>query len=136
MNVVVPTPPRASRSALRPISVLLVDDDNDTSSMLAVVLEHAGYTVETASHGREALELLRLVVPCVILLDLEMPVMNGAQFREKQRQDRDLIRIPTIVLTGSREEPVLDPAISRVLHKPCTSKKLMAVVAEYASVAS
>jgi CheY-like chemotaxis protein len=117
--------------ALRPVSVLVIDDDIDTHEMLSVLLAHAGYSVATACNGREALRLLSAIRPEVILLDVEMPVMTGAQFREAQRRDKDLIRIPTIVMTGSKEEPQLDPGVAEVLHKPFRSKQLVAAIGRY-----
>ena len=117
--------------ALRPISVLIVDDDIDTHDMLSVLLAHAGYSVATAGNGQEALCMLTSIRPAVILLDVEMPVMTGAQFREAQRRDNVLVRIPTIVMTGSKEEPQLDPGIAEVLHKPFRSKQLIAAIGRY-----
>lgn len=117
--------------ALRKVSVLVIDDDIDTHEMLGVLLAHAGYSVATACNGREALGMLRSIRPEVILLDIEMPVMSGAEFRQAQRRDRDLIQIPTIVMTGSREEPQLDPGVKEVLHKPFPSAKLVAAIARY-----
>lgn len=119
------------RSALRPVSVLVIDDDIDTHDMLSVLLAHAGYTVETACNGRDALRILSSVAPQVILLDVEMPVMTGAQFREAQRRDKDLVKIPTIVMTGSKEEPQLDPGVAEVLRKPFRSKQLVAAIARH-----
>jgi CheY-like chemotaxis protein len=117
--------------ALRSVSVLVIDDDIDTHDMLSVLLAHAGYSVATACNGREALSMLASVRPSVILLDVEMPVMTGAQFREAQRRDKDLIRIPTIVMTGSKEEPQLDAGVAEVLHKPFRSKQLIAAISRY-----
>ncbi len=111
--------------------MLVVDDDIDTHDMLGVLLAHAGYTVATCCNGREALAMLSSVRPALILLDIEMPVMNGPEFRQAQRRDRNLIQIPTIVMTGSREEPVLDPGIAEVLHKPFRSKQLISAVSRY-----
>ncbi|CAN5753085.1 N/A [soil metagenome] len=111
-----------------PPTVLLVDDDNDTVELLAMVLERAGYRVLHAANGQEALLLLTQEIPALILLDIEMPVMTGQQFREQQRRDSELVRIPTIVMTGSREEPVLDVAVRAVLHKPFTVAKLFATI--------
>lgn len=118
-------------SARRPVSVLVIDDDIDTHEMLSVLLAHAGYSVATACNGSEALKLLSSVRPEVILLDVEMPVMTGAQFREAQRRDKELIRIPTIVMTGSKEEPLLDPGVAGVLCKPFRSSQLVAAISPY-----
>ncbi len=114
--------------ALCDVSVLVVDDDCDTHDLLDVLLSHAGYSVVTASNGREALGLLTSIRPRMILLDVEMPVMTGPEFREVQRRDPDLIRIPTVVMTGSRDEPVLDPAVAEVLRKPFRANQLLALV--------
>ena len=125
------SPARHARTSPRPISVLIVDDDIDTHSLLAVVLQHAGYTVECVSNGKEALEMLTRVKPSVILLDIEMPLMTGPEFRQHQRRDPGLLSIPTIVMTGSHEEAVLDPAIEMVLRKPFSTKALLTAIAVY-----
>jgi CheY-like chemotaxis protein len=109
--------------------VLLVDDEADTRDMLSMILEHAGYQVTTAGNGEEALVLLRAIRPDLILLDIQMPIMSGAEFRQAQRHDRDLMKIPTIVMTGSTEETQLDLAVSNVLQKPFLAKDLLTMVA-------
>ncbi len=122
---------RRAPAALRRVSVLIIDDDIDTHEMLSVILAHAGYSVETACNGREGLATLTAIRPALILLDIEMPVMNGSEFRQAQRRDKDLIRIPTVVMTGSREEPVLDPGVLEVLRKPFRSKQLIGIISRY-----
>src|SRR5690349_12960096 len=106
---------RSSAEALVPelqeVSVLVVDDEADTRDLLASLLSHAGFTVATAANGLEALAALRAIRPQMILLDIQMPIMDGAVFREAQRRDKELIRIPTVVMTGSKEEPTLDVGV-------------------------
>ena len=101
--------------------------------MLSLVLARAGYTVITAANGREALEVLRTMRPEMILLDVCMPVMDGAQFRQEQRRNRDWLRIPTVVMTGAADEPVLDVAVELALRKPIKSRDLLAIVARHAT---
>jgi CheY-like chemotaxis protein len=108
------------------VSVLVVDDDDDTRDMLGVIL--AGYSIATACHGREALSLLQSIRPEMILLDIQMPVMDGAEFREAQRRIPELISIPTVVMTGSREEPTLDVGIAATLTKPFGRNALLQIV--------
>ena len=73
--------------------ILIVDDDPDIRDSLKEVLEDEGYEVNGVANGREALDYLRKSPrPCVILLDLMMPVMDGWQFRKEQKQIR---RSPT-----------------------------------------
>src|SRR5580658_4426226 len=93
--------------ALHSVAVLIVDDDRDIRETIREVLEVEGYTVETAENGAAALAKLRHVRPRLILLDLTMPVMDGASFREMQLSDESLAAIPTIVLTA-RNNPGKD----------------------------
>jgi CheY-like chemotaxis protein len=109
----------------------VIDDETDTHEMLAALLERAGYSVATASNGHEALLLLDSIRPDMILLDIQMPVMNGPEFRQAQRRDDALIRIPTVVMTGSKDEPFLDVGVASVLHKPFAAKALLAAVRQY-----
>ena len=110
------------------VSVLVVDDDVDTREMVEQLLTAANYSVVTASDGREALELLETIRPALILLDVQMPVMDGAEFRQQQRRDPALLRIPTVVISGAASEPVLDLAIDEALKKPVRRADLMRLV--------
>jgi CheY-like chemotaxis protein len=86
--------------------VLLIEDDGDLREALSQILRDEGYEVVGAAHGREALDKLRGGQrPCVILLDLTMPVMNGWQFRAEQREDPVLSRIPVIVISAGHDLP-------------------------------
>ena len=84
-------------------SVMIVEDDRDTREMLGRFLELEGFEVRTAANGKLALQTLHedVLHPCVIILDLMMPVMNGWQFREIQRTDPDLAEIPVVVVTAA-----------------------------------
>src|SRR5690606_25084816 len=83
--------------------VLVVDDHTDSRLMMMELLEHVGgFRTLGAANGIEALRLLREQRPCVILLDLTMPHMNGWEFRERQQQleDRDLAQVPVIIMSA------------------------------------
>jgi CheY-like chemotaxis protein len=83
-------------------AVLIVDDDADSQEMLRLALDAAGYTVSIAANGRDALTHLRSTADtCIIILDLSLPRMDGAQFRAAQLRDRSLAWIPVVVLSGS-----------------------------------
>ena len=117
----------------RAVSVLVIDDDDDIRYTLSEVLEDIGYSVATASEGREALQLLREVRPQVILLDLNMPVMSGAEFRLAQRGDPALRGIPTIIMTAVDRMPdrTSDLAAEEVLPKPFRLPDLLALLDLY-----
>jgi CheY-like chemotaxis protein len=82
--------------------VLVVDDDADIREATQMVLENTGHRVITAADGQEALEMLRggQSRPCLILLDLMMPVMDGFEFLEKVKEISTLQRVPIVVLTA------------------------------------
>ena len=81
--------------------VLVVDDDADMREALRYLIEANGHSVITAGNGEEALEMLRRGLrPCVILLDLMMPVKDGIQFRVEQRQNAAFADIPVVLLSG------------------------------------
>ena len=101
--------------------VLVVDDDPDSRALLEHLLSSEGYAVATASDGREALNRLADLHPAVILLDLEMPVMDGRNFRRHQLQLAAPLRsIPVIVYSGSAEAEQLrdELQVLACLRKP------------------
>ncbi|HZS36216.1 MAG TPA: response regulator [Polyangia bacterium] len=86
-----------------PRIVLIVDDDNAIRDTLADFLGEEGYQVVTAADGQDALTKLRQLSgskPCVILLDLMMPIMSGAQFYSEQQRDPALAEIPVVVISA------------------------------------
>jgi CheY-like chemotaxis protein len=85
--------------------ILLVDDSSDQQILLRKLLELSGYTIDCTSNGAEALRLLNScdTLPEVILLDLRMPIMDGATFRKKQMADPRLREIPVVLMTGDNE---------------------------------
>jgi CheY-like chemotaxis protein len=113
------------------VCVLVVDDDPEIRDMTAALLEAAGYSVATAADGKEAFSLLRSVRPALIVLDVCMPIMSGAEFRELQRRDRDLLRIPTVVMTARSDEPLLDLAVEATLRKPVSMQELLRIVRKH-----
>lgn len=66
--------------------VLVVDDDDELADVVRQVLRDAGYSVATVRHGAAALEMVRHIVPDLILLDLTMPIMDGWSFVSQYRR--------------------------------------------------
>jgi CheY-like chemotaxis protein len=91
-----PSPPANHRC-----TVLVAEDEPELRELLRVGLECEGYAVTLVSNGRDALTRLRTTAhTCMILLDLDLPVMDGRAFRAVQLRDRSLAWIPVVVLSG------------------------------------
>jgi len=84
--------------------VLVVDDSLTTRMLEQSILESAGYEVDVALSGEEALAIVRRKPYALILVDVEMPGMDGFTFIERIRSDADLQHIPAILVT-SRAAP-------------------------------
>jgi CheY-like chemotaxis protein len=112
---------------------MVVDDDQDIREILTEILTDAGYTVVPSVNGSDALAKLREVTPSLILLDLNMPVMDGIAFRHEQRQDPRYAAIPTVVMSAVHKmnEQIAGLAVADALAKPVNLKDLMRVVARY-----
>ncbi len=109
-------------------TILVVDDDHDICGSLREVLEDAGYGVVTASNGQEALDVLgRSPRPSLVILDLMLPVLDGARVYEAMQADPDLAQIPVIMSTAV---PSRAPAQVTVLAKPLRLERLLALVEE------
>ena len=80
--------------------ILVVDDELDNRVMMRYFLESWGYEVELAANGQEALEKVSANPPNLVLLDLEMPVMNGFEACDKLKSNEETEQIPVIMFTG------------------------------------
>lgn len=83
-----------------PATILVIDDDPDVLGALELILEDQGFQVVTAVNGADALGKVRAGAPSVILLDLMMPVMDGAEFCRRLRAEGS--RIPVVVISADR----------------------------------
>ena len=111
--------------------ILLVDDDTSIREVVVFLLETEGYRVSVAANGQQALDLLHKgVLPRVIILDLNMPVMDGWRFRAEQLADPTLREIPVIVTTGLSNPPTEAMGRITVLPKPIELDALVASIEE------
>lgn len=114
-------------------SVLVVDDDEILRNLYEVALLTRGYDVRTASNGAEGVHLARRYLPDLILLDLDMPVMDGWQVLRYLREYRETRRVPVWVISASptrdeRESWFGEFTVERVLEKPVSLDDLVAEV--------
>ncbi len=80
--------------------ILVVDDDTDFREGLRAALEMKGYQVEEAANGKDALEQIQKKPPLLVLLDLQMPVMNGRELLQKLRAEADTKDVPVVIISG------------------------------------
>ncbi|MHC5002507.1 MAG: response regulator [Planctomycetota bacterium] len=112
--------------------ILVVDDEPHILQVLALKLGEAGYEVQTAADGRRALELVREQRPDLVITDLKMPHVDGAELCHSLRDDPRTRDIPLFVLTarGYTLESYDLPEDIRVLSKPFSPKGLLKVIGE------
>lgn len=111
--------------------VLIVEDDESIRETLRLALEFNGCDVFTAENGRKGVDLLhRIARPCLILLDLMMPVMNGWGFVDTVGQDPALASIPIVVVTayGEGAKPI---KAREIISKPIELDAFFNVVSRY-----
>ena len=114
-------------------TVLIVEDDSDIRESVAGLLEDEGYRVLTARNGKEALDILQTCRPCVVLLDLMMPVMDGWQVVGVMSGDEFLKSIPVVVTSAFAAHAPLEPPVAQVLAKPLDLESVLRHVARFCS---
>lgn len=112
--------------------IMVVDDDADLRETLIEVLRDNDYGVIGAANGKEALELLHSSTarPCVILLDLMMPIMDGKTFYNELMKEPVLHTIPIIVLSAHADLDAMlaEVSVAAKLRKPVDIVPLLQLV--------
>jgi CheY-like chemotaxis protein len=113
--------------------VLIVEDDADSRIMLATILTMNGYRTISAANGSDALTDALRHQPCVILLDLHMPVMDGEAFRRAQLADPALRDIPVVLVTAHNAgaTKAQQMGVSCCISKPLQVSEVLSQVARY-----
>jgi len=114
-------------------TLLVVEDRADVREGMVALLESKGHRAVSAGSGHDALVDLRDGVrPCVIVLDLALPDMPGAAFRDAQRADPRIAAIPVIVVSGADEakEAEAQLGVHAFLHKPIDVEAFLRAVDE------
>jgi len=124
--------PHASSSQHPP--VLIVEDDADTREVLGELLRLHGFSVVEAHDGLDALDkIAEGLHPCLILLDLMMPVMGGRDFRRHQLEDPRVAGVPVVIYSAVPNIQSIGRQLGvRVaLQKPLDLQTVVKVVAQY-----
>ncbi|NEX63068.1 response regulator [Noviherbaspirillum galbum] len=119
-------------------AILIIEDEPDLRETLKDLLEISGFKVLTAANGREGLERIQSAgEPCLILLDLMMPVMNGWQFLEALQDERFLdYRTSIVVVSAAADTADVDKKYGCVLmRKPVNIHELINLAHEHCDAA-
>jgi CheY-like chemotaxis protein len=105
--------------------ILVVDDEPDLRFILRRIFERAGHEVADAGHGAAALECMIETPPDIVVTDMMMPVMGGAELIRRLRADPATAHIPVLAVTGNGQ---LAGAADAVLPKPYQVDQILAAV--------
>ena len=115
--------------------VLLVEDNEVNRYLVRFVLEKGGFRVITAGNGREAIELARLHQPDMILMDIQMPVMDGYEATVQLKADAQLRAIPVVALTAfampHEREQAMAAGCAGHIEKPIDTRTFNAQVSAF-----
>jgi CheY-like chemotaxis protein len=116
--------------------ILLVDDNRELCEALAELLSRQGHAVQCAANGSEALRLLAdsQTRPALILLDLEMPVLDGWGFLAERGKDPILADVPAVIMSGSCDvaEKAKEAGAVAVMCKPVRLQTLLRLIEHFA----
>jgi len=109
------------------VSILVVDDESDIAEPIVFLLTGCGYRVQVASDGSAALEMLAYGPPDLVLTDLMMPEVNGAELVQKVRSMDGFATTPIVVMSSLPQDIVRQecPLATAYLTKPFTSTELL-----------
>ena len=120
--------------------ILVVDDERSIRDVLAQVLGYEGYEVATAKDGVDALQQLQDTRPDCILLDVEMPRMDGFEFARNVRADEATKSIPIIMITSRTADKhrnhALEIGVNEYMGKPYQEDQLLALIKRYTGAAA
>lgn len=112
-------------------SILVVEDDDDIRNALVDLLETEGYSTESAVNGKDALDKLASIPkPCLVLLDMMMPIMNGREFLDTVMKDSHLAPIPVLIVSAVADKTNTEGSVG-FLKKPIDIEVVLKVVAQY-----
>ena len=113
-------------------TILVVDDERHIVRLVEVNLQRAGYNVDTAYDGVEALEKVKASKPDMIVLDVMMPRMDGFEVLQNLQADSDTAEIPVIMLTAKAQDADIfkgwQQGVSSYLTKPFNPRELLTFV--------
>jgi CheY-like chemotaxis protein len=127
-------------------TILIVDDEPDVRNFISACIEDAGFNVETAKNGEEALEIIKTNPPDLMTLDMIMPGLSGVQVLRRLRKIKESSKMPVIVITAHASDEMGGDGIEQfkafdagkgpkhILEKPVTPASLVKAICEILEV--
>jgi two-component system cell cycle response regulator DivK len=118
--------------------VLVIEDNEQNLYLIRFILENSGYEVFSAPDGQEGIDLASSLLPDLILLDIQLPVMDGYAVAQHLRSNPDLARTPIIAVTSyampGDKEKAMEAGCSGYIEKPIDPDLFETQVGKYLSV--
>lgn len=113
-----------------PGMIVVVEDDPDISEIVSGVLRSAGFEVSEAADGQQGLDRVdQIGRPCLVLLDLMMPVLSGGEFLDRFRRNEKYAAVPVVIMSAwAQEAEVVRDQSQGFLRKPFSSRALLETV--------
>jgi two-component system cell cycle response regulator len=116
-------------------SILVVDDNPSNLKLFTYLLALPGYDVTTAANAEEALGVLARLVPDLIIMDLQLPDVDGLTLTQQLKADPNMQRVPIVAVTASAmkgdEEKARAAGVDGYMSKPVEKKAFREMVASY-----
>ena len=116
--------------------VLVVDDEASVRSLIANSLRDHGYRITEAADGIDALRLARELRPAAVVLDIELPTLDGTTVLQSLRSDPETDQLPIIGMSGHEIDPADERSFTCFLQKPFSPSDVVFVLAQVAPVSA
>jgi CheY-like chemotaxis protein len=127
-------------SKARAANILVVDDDASTRTLLELILSSGGHEITLLNDGREALAYLKTNTPDLIVIDVNMPVLDGIEVCSRIKKLPRFKKIPVIVLTSMNDAltrtRAVDAGASEIIYKPLTGKNFLQTIQGFLQIPS
>jgi len=115
-----------------PYKILICEDNEKNRKLMKDILEYHGYEVYLAENGKESIEMAKRIKPDLILMDMQMPVLDGFEAIKKIRQDSEIKHIKIIAVTSfampGDKERVLQAGADSYIAKPIDTRALPEII--------
>ena len=115
--------------------ILIVDDNEKNRKLLRVLLTHSSYEVLEAENGKEGVTMARENIPGLIIMDIQMPVIDGIEALKLIKEEPSTMNIPVIAITSyamsSDREKFLKEGFDSYISKPIHTKEVLEVIRQF-----